>query len=204
MIAFYDKNDFEFLNMYCFLSFLFGYFLGALPFGVWVSKMHGVCIFEVGSGNPGATNVLRSVGKRAGYTVFFLDAMKGMLAVIMGWKLQAPYVGLLGALLGHSFSFWLHFKGGKGVATLIGGLLFIIPLPLLSGLVVWFIVFKLLRYVSCASLCFVFSLLPFCCLFYGVEKARAHAVPLFILSLLVLVFHRANLVRLWQGKESRF
>ena len=61
------------------LTFLIGYFLGALPFGVWVARAHGVCIFEVGSGNPGATNVLRTIGKKAGYTVFALDALKSML-----------------------------------------------------------------------------------------------------------------------------
>ncbi|MBP5191138.1 MAG: glycerol-3-phosphate 1-O-acyltransferase PlsY [Opitutales bacterium] len=185
-------------------SFLLGYLLGALPFGVWIANMHGVCIFQVGSGSPGATNVLRTVGKGAGYTVFVLDALKGTLAVFLGLQWQSPYVALAGTLLGHSYSCFLHFKGGKGVASLIGGLLVLIPLPLLSGLVVWLLIFKTSRYVSCASIGFAFSLLPFCCLYEGISAARFHALPLFLLSLWVLFRHRANLVRLWQGNENRF
>lgn len=181
-----------------------GYLLGAIPFGVLIAKAHGICIFEVGSGNPGATNVLRSVGKKAGYAVFILDAMKGMLAVALGSFFMAPYWALLGALLGHSYSFWIRFKGGKGVATLIGGLFLLMPLPLISGLLVWFVLFKLLRYVSVASICFVMSLLPLCCIFYGIEAARPHALPLLILTIFVILRHRSNLVRLWRGEENRF
>ena len=186
------------------ISLIFGYLLGSIPFGFLIAKVHGVCIFNVGSGNPGATNVLRTIGKKAGYTVFLLDAVKGMLAIALGTYAECPYTMLLAALIGHSFSCWIHFKGGKGVATLIGGLLLLMPLPLFSGLVVWFIVFKLLRYVSLASICFVMSLLPFCCLYYGIEPSRKHALPLFILTLLVIVRHRSNLIRLWQGKENKF
>lgn len=186
------------------LSFFIGYFFGALPFGVWVAKAHGVCIFEVGSGNPGATNVLRTIGKKAGYTVFALDALKSILAVAIGTYYGTPYLSLLGVLMGHSFSCFAHFKGGKGIASLIGGLSLIMPLPLLAGLVVWFLIFKIFRYVSFASICFVFSLLPLCCLFYGIKEARTHALPLAIFTLCTLFFHRSNIKRLWQGKERRF
>ena len=186
------------------ITLIFGYLLGSIPFGFLMAKAYGVCIFEVGSGNPGATNVLRTIGKKAGYTVFFLDAIKGMVAVAFGLHMQQPYTALLAALIGHSFSCWIRFKGGKGVATLIGGLLLLMPLPLISGLAVWFVVFKLLRYVSLASICFVMSLLPFCCLYYGIEPSRKHALPLFILTLLVIFRHRSNLIRLWQGKENKF
>ena len=181
-----------------------GYFLGSLPFGFWIAKAHGVCIFDVGSGNPGATNVLRTIGKKAGYTVFLLDAIKGTVATFIGLKLQFPYIGLVGALIGHGYSCFTRFKGGKGVATLIGGLVLMMPLSLLSGLAVWFVVFKYTRYVSCASICFVFSLLPFCCLYKGMASTRPHALPLFILCVWVLVHHRGNLVRLWRGEERRF
>ena len=181
-----------------------GYFLGSIPFAVLVAKAHGVCIFDVGSGNPGATNVLRVLGKRAGYTVFVLDVIKGFIAVLIGLQMHLPYIALIGALLGHNFSCWTHFRGGKGVATLIGGLFSIMPLPVISGLLLWVIIFKLLRYVSVASICFVLSLLPFCCLYNGIEASRVHAFPLFVLSILVLFKHRINLVRLWQGKENKF
>lgn len=185
-------------------ALVIGYFCGSLPFGVWVAKAHGVNIFEVGSRKSGATNVLRTVGKRAGYTVFLLDVLKGMTAVGVGMQLQAPYASLFGAMVGHSFSCWIRFKGGKSVATTIGGLFLLIPLPVLSGLVLWFLIFKWLRYVSCASLFFVLSLFPFCCLYYGVEAARPHALPLLVIILLVIYLHRENLIRLWQGKENRF
>lgn len=186
------------------IACVLGYLLGSIPFGELIAKAHGVCIFDVGSGNSGATNVLRSIGKKAGYAVFILDTLKGMLAVTLGAFLAAPYAALLGALLGHCYSFWIHFKGGKGVATLIGGLFLLMPLPLIAGLVVWFVIFKLLRYVSVASICFIMSLLPLCCFFYGIEDARCHALPLLILTFFVILRHRNNLVRLWRGEENRF
>src|SRR5471030_934389 len=104
---------------------LIGYFLGALPFGYLVAKAHGVDIFKAGSGNPGATNVKRVLGAKAGNTVFALDAVKGMVAAawpmlpVFAWE-NSRLMGLIGviaAVLGHSFSIFTKFKGGKGVAT---------------------------------------------------------------------------------------
>ena len=192
---------FEFTQML--LSLLLGYFIGAVPFGVLISKAKGICILEQGSGNPGATNVVRVLGKW-GYAVFVLDFIKGILAVIVGRNYGCPYWGLLGAMLGHCFSFWIHFRGGKGVATLMGGLFIIMPYSLLSGCLVWWVVFKLLRYVSVASICFSLSLLPLHCLYYGLDASRKHALPLLFLSVFIIFCHRSNLIRLWQGKENRF
>ena len=186
------------------LALIVGYFLGTIPFGVLVAKAHGICILAHGSGHPGATNISRILGKRWGYVVFVLDAFKGWLAVIAGCQCGHPYAGLSGAIIGHCFSCWIHFKGGKGVATLIGGLLGIMPYPLALGLIIWWLVFKVLRYVSIASICFVLSLLPLCCLCYGIEPSRKHALPLLFLSGFVIFCHRSNLIRLWQGKENRF
>src|SRR5687767_14281833 len=119
-----------------------GYLLGSLPFGYLVARSKGVNIFEVGSKNPGATNVRRVLGSGPGNLVFFLDALKG--AVATGWPrlyflwkalafgnsasdatdaVSAAVAGLIGALLGHSFSCFTKFRGGKGVATATGGLL---------------------------------------------------------------------------------
>jgi len=186
------------------LLLLSGYFIGAIPFGVLISKAKGICIFEQGSGNPGATNVVRVLGKPWGYAVFVLDFVKGVLAVMIGQHYGHPYLGLLGAMIGHCFSCWIRFRGGKGVATLMGGLLIIMPFPLLSGCLVWWIVFKLLRYVSVASICFSLSLFPFYCLYYGINASRKHALPLLFLSIFIMLCHRSNLIRLWQGKENRF
>ena len=141
-----------------FICICIGYFLGALPFGYLIARAHGICIFTSGSGNPGATNVLRTLGKKAGYTVFILDTGKGLLAAYIGVLLNFPYTTLFSALLGHSYSCFTHFKGGKGIATLIGGLSCLVPIPLCMSLVLWGIVFKLTHYVSLASITFAWIL----------------------------------------------
>ena len=109
----------------------------------------GVDIYSVGSGNPGATNVLRSVGKFAGYTVFILDFVKGLLATVwfkLGFSCFSgdPTLALCGlpsAVLGHTYPLFTKFKGGKGVATAMGGLLGVMPVCLLIGLVSWLVIF---------------------------------------------------------------
>ena len=123
------------------VAFAVGYLIGSIPFGYLIAKSRGVDILSVGSGNPGATNVKRSVGKGAGNICFTLDALKGVVSA--GWPLWIPAVapetasaapgiiGLLGAIAGHSFSIFLKFRGGKGVATAMGGLLVIMPIVVL-------------------------------------------------------------------------
>ena len=136
-----------------------GYLLGSVLFAVPVSRRCGVDIFKAGSGNPGATNVKRAVGKKAGNLVFALDALKGLVATL--WPLLCfsgdgvvylQIAGLAGALMGHSFSCWYGFRGGKAVSTTIGALVGIMPLAILAGLIVWLLVFYTTRYVSVASL----------------------------------------------------
>src|SRR6478609_11718715 len=128
------------------LAAVIGYFLGAIPFGYVVARAHGVDIFKEGSGNPGATNVKRVLGekfgakgKRAGNLVFALDAVKGAAAAAWPLFTALPHpearllglVGVIAAVLGHSFSIFTKFKGGKGVATAAGGLIVLIPLSCL-------------------------------------------------------------------------
>lgn len=188
-----------------------GYLLGALPFGYVVAKAKGVNIFEVGSKNPGATNVRRVLGKGPGNLVFALDALKGVVAA--AWPLFAPLgaigepvatlqvAGLIGALLGHSFSCFTRFKGGKGVATGAGGFLVLVPVPTLIAAVVWVATFYGTRYVSLASILAACTI-PVAAFFMGyplVITGVAVAVAVF-----VVVRHRANLVRLVQGTENKF
>jgi glycerol-3-phosphate acyltransferase PlsY len=183
-----------------------GYLLGAISPAVMVSKRQGVDIFKEGSGNPGATNVKRILGAKWGNLVFALDALKGLLAA--GWpililgELRLAVIGLVAAILGHSFSVFLKFRGGKGVATTMGGLLAIMPLSLLIGLGAWFLVFFTTKIVALASILFAFSLPISALNLYG------PADPRFTLSLMlcILIFfrHRSNLRRLLQGKENRF
>ena len=195
---------------------LVGYLLGSIPFGVIVAKRYGVDIFSVGSGNPGATNVLRSVGKPAGYVVFFLDFIKGLIATT--WFLF-PWVsfsgdstlglwGLPGAVLGHTYPIFSSFRGGKGVATTMGGLLGVMPGCLIIGLVTWVIIFFSTRYVALASIGFGVSL-PVCAI-VNVWSNPDHSSVIgtialaFVIMVWIIWRHRSNIVRLRDGTENRF
>jgi acyl phosphate:glycerol-3-phosphate acyltransferase len=193
-----------------------GYLLGSLPFGYVVARAHGVNIFKEGSGNPGATNVKRVLGekfgakgKRAGNFVFVLDAVKGAAAA--SWPalpfLHAPewrllgLVGVIAAVLGHSFSIFTKFKGGKGVATAAGGLVFLMPLPCLIGALVWLLTFATTRYVSLGSILAAVAV-P------AASWLRGNPLPFNLvataLGLFVIIRHRENLKRLLNGTETKF
>ncbi len=195
---------------------IIGYLFGSIPFGVIVAKKMGVNIFKVGSGNPGATNVLRSIGKPAGYTVFILDFLKGVLATVwFKFGLVAfsgdPNLALWGlpaAVLGHTYPLFSNFKGGKGVATAMGGLLGVMPGCLLIGLVSWLIIFITTKYVAVASIGFGLSL-PVCAivsLWSSDDNTSqfANVVLAFLIMVWIIWRHRANLQRLKDGTENRF
>ncbi len=194
-------------------AILAGYLLGSIPFAVIIAKRHGVDILKAGSGNPGATNVKRVVGKGVGNLCFALDAIKGLVAALWPicliggeWGVELGVAGLAGALLGHSFNVWIGFKGGKGVATSIGGLLALCPLVILIGVVLWLCVFYWKRYVSLASLVMAASL-PVASWFVGPWPWTEASVIFWItllLCILLFVRHRSNIVRLWNGTENRF
>lgn len=208
------------------IALVVGYLLGSLPFGYLVARSKGVNIFEVGSKNPGATNVRRVLGSGPGNLVFFLDALKG--AVATGWALlhvtwtrangeftsfnvsfatgqpaetQAAVAGLVGALLGHSFSCFTKFRGGKGVATATGGLLVLMPIALLVGAAVWAVTFYSTRYVSLASILAAASM-PVSA-FLLKEQTLLLGLTVLI-AVLVIVRHRTNIQRLLAGTESKF
>lgn len=207
---------------------LVGYFLGSLPFGYLVARAKGVNIFEVGSKNPGATNVRRVLGSGPGNLVFALDALKG--AVAASWALLSfttatvryavdetalaetgtvtganwtalGVTGLLAALLGHSFSCFTKFRGGKGVATSMGGLIVLMPLATLIAGAAWAAVFFASRYVSLASIAAAVVLVAaaFFLKLSGVLVGVAVAVAAF-----VILRHRTNIGRLLNGTENRF
>lgn len=193
---------------------IIGYLLGAISFAVIISRRHGIDILKEGSGNPGATNVKRVVGKSAGNLCFVLDALKGVIAA--GWPLvffhgsewavELGVIGLAAALLGHSFSVFIKFKGGKGVATSIGGMLALCPFVILIGVVIWLIVFYWKRYVSLASLCMAISL-PISAWFLGAwpyGEAKIIFWITLLLAILLFVRHRSNIVRLCHGTENKF
>ncbi len=206
------------------IAVVVGYLLGAIPVGYLYARAHGVNIFEVGSKNPGATNVGRVLGPKAGKTVFAIDALKGAIATgwpwlallflpnrVANWNDAAAghssvrefleLAGLASALLGHSFSCFTHFRGGKGVATASGGMLVLMPLGAIAAVIVWTVTYFSSRYVSLASI-FAALTLPIAAL--GLHGS----VPLVVLASLVAFFviirHRANIERLLSGTESRF
>lgn len=191
---------------------LIGYLLGSIPFGVLVAKKAGVDIYSVGSGNPGATNVLREIGKPSGYLVFLLDFIKGILAttwfLFPSWDPALGLWGLPAAVLGHTYPAFAKFRGGKGVATAMGGLLGVMPGCLIIGLVSWLIIFYSTRYVAVASIGFGLSL-PVCAIVGiwsgdGGQGAEGKILLAFLVMGWIIWRHRANLSRLRAGTENRF
>ncbi len=185
-----------------------GYLLGSLSFATIIARRHGVDIFREGSRNPGATNVKRVLGKAAGNTVFILDFLKGSAAVLiplllasLEYREMLAILALLAAIMGHSFSVFLRFRGGKGVAVTMGGLMVLSPVVVLIGIVVWLVTFFSLRYVSLASILFGLSL-PISSYFL----VESHWVTGFclLIAALIIVRHKSNIVRLKKGKENRF
>ena len=191
------------------LAMVIGYVLGSLAFGYWVAKANGVDIFSVGSRSPGATNVKRSVGKSAGNLVFVLDFLKGLVAA--GWPLIAyakspsleyyALMGLCGAIIGHSFSAFTRFRGGKGVATMLGGVLALMPWAALVGVAVWLIVFYSTRYVSLSSILMAVSL-PFSN--WLLASAQALVWISGLMAIVIVYRHKSNIGRLIRCEENRF
>jgi acyl phosphate:glycerol-3-phosphate acyltransferase len=190
-----------------------GYVLGSLPFGYLVARANGVNIFEVGSRSSGATNVRRMVGYVAGAQVLGLDAVKGAAAAAAALFIRVPaasagesvllgYVGLAFALVGHSFSCFTAFRGGKGVATAAGGLFVLMPAVAGISAGVWAAVYLATRYVSVASMAAALSL-PVSVLFLPQPGGPiALTVSVFVAGF-VVVRHRANIARLMSGTEGR-
>jgi len=203
------------------IFFLLGYLIGSVNFAVLVAKKHGVNILKEGSGNPGATNVKRVLGKGPGNLVFALDALKGFVGAGLPYlflrieetgsaadiHFTICVAGFVGTLLGHCFSCFLKFKGGKGVASTIGGLLVLLPVPILIGAAIWGLVFTLSRYVSLASIALGVSL-PLSCWLLPLCTKLTFGQPEFWFAAAIAAFnvwtHRSNIGRLLAGTESRF
>ena len=189
-----------------FISVLTGYLLGSLPSGFLVGKCRGIDIRQHGSGNIGATNVVRVLGKKWGVLVFVLDVLKGIVATQLILRCYAsPNLGIVagfGCFLGHCFPVWLGFKGGKGVAVGAGILIGLTPLVAIIGLSLWGIAFKVTRYVSLASLIAAVSLPITSWILY--RQTGALFWFTLVISLIAIWRHRSNIQRLLAGTESRF
>jgi acyl phosphate:glycerol-3-phosphate acyltransferase len=193
------------------------YLIGSIPSGYLVAKSQGIDIRQYGSKNIGATNVLRVMGKKWGYLVFFCDAFKGFLTVWLGIFLgtlggiESSIAGVLAAIvciLGHNYTFWLGFKGGKGIATSGGVVLALFPwFIVLIVALVWVVVFYLSKYVSLASICAAISL-PVSLALMNCWAGGGNFWVLTLFSILAAGLaiwrHCTNIARLLNGTESRF
>lgn len=200
-----------------FASAACGYLCGSLPFGYWAGRVRGIDIRQHGSGNIGATNVVRVLGKPIGIPVFLLDMMKGWLPVFLAasWMKAAganielistaKVVGGFSAVLGHMYTFWLSFKGGKGIATTAGVLMGMSLAGFFGGWAAWLVVFFASKYVSLASIAAAVSV-PSSMAFVMWREDRWDAVMLtfgIVVMLLAIWKHRANIQRLLAGTENR-
>ena len=199
----------------CATLIVVGYLLGSIPTGYLVAQSRGVDIRTVGSGNIGATNVLRTLGKPAGIFVFFADALKGWLAVVLLPELVFLIFGIsadpttrevysilggVSALLGHNYTCWLHFKGGKGIATSAGVLLALVPWALVIIFGVWMVLFFLTRFVSIASIAAA-ATLPFAS--WITRESLPKVLVTGAMAVLAIYKHRSNIQRLIAGTEPQ-
>ena len=193
------------------LIVLGAFLLGSIPTGYLVARARGVDIRKHGSGNIGATNVFRTLGKPLGIFVFLVDALKGFAAVWLAAQFSdgsdwAGIVAAVAVIAGHNYTPWLGFKGGKGIATSAGVLLALMPWAVLAIAVVWVLVFKISRYVSLASICAAAALpVAVGLLWYSGCGGNGPLLAFSLaISALAIWRHRTNIQRLRAGTESRF
>lgn len=182
---------------------VFAYLAGSIPFGLIVARLGGLPDPRtIGSGNIGATNVLRTGSKHAALATVLLDAAKGLIAVIVGRAIageDAAQIAALSAFLGHIFPVWLNFKGGKGVATFLGALVGLSTSLGLIAVGAWLVAFIAFRYSSLSALLSALAILPVAILIGLGEMAAL----LIVMGLILAWKHRSNIARLRDGTEPK-
>jgi glycerol-3-phosphate acyltransferase PlsY len=181
------------------------YLIGSIPTGLLLGKAYGIDVRKEGSGNIGATNLYRTVGRKVGVITLIGDCLKGLLPVVLVKLSSLPpesavWVGLA-AFCGHVFSLFLKFKGGKGVATALGVFLALAPLALLIAVVVFAALMFAWRYVSLGSISAA-AVMPLAVFFLG--GTRAELIVTIIIAAIVIARHHENIKRLLSGTENRF
>ncbi len=195
------------------LFYLIAYLVGGIPFGYLLAQKYGINIKEHGSGNIGATNVLRvlkqykpEIAKKVAITTLIFDALKGaiiiLIAKFMGMSLETQYSIAVFAVIGHCFSPFLGFEGGKGVATTAGVMLVLLPIEAIIGLSVWFVLAKTLKISSISSLAGILVGIASSYVIHPNLFDGSHA-PLVIIGFIVFYKHIPNIVRLFEGKEGK-
>lgn len=187
------------------LGFVLGHVCGSVPSGLWlVQAFHGIDIRNYGSKNIGTTNVFRTVGPKTAVLVLIADAFKGILAVgIMSYFFHNPLLDVvtaLGALLGHNYSLFLGFKGGKGVATALGLLIFMMPKVAVASFGIWLVCVLLTRYVSLGSIMAAIFTAP---LAWYLGYPSAYVIFSVVAAFFVVLRHKENIHRLLTGTESK-
>jgi len=187
------------------LGFVLGHVCGSVPSGLWlVQAFHGIDIRNYGSKNIGTTNVFRIVGPKTAVLVLIADAFKGILAVgIMSYFFHNPLLDVvtaLGALLGHNYSLFLGFKGGKGVATALGLLIFMMPKVAVASFGIWLVCVLLTRYVSLGSIMAAIFTPP---LAWYLGYPSAYVIFSVVVAFFVVLRHKENIHRLLTGTESK-
>ena len=198
-------------------SALIGYLVGSFPTGYVVGRIRGIDIRAVGSGNVGATNVTRVLGKQFGYPVFLVDFLKGLIPLLLARTIAHRYqldpiesdfcIAIAGifAVVGHSYPVWLSFKGGKGVATSLGLIFGINWIAALIMFAVWIVAFKVTRYVSVASIIAAIALPVAMITLLLLHQLQTAVLVYFslILAAIIVFRHRSNVSRLLSGTEPR-
>ncbi len=197
------------------INFLLAYLIGSIPFAFIIAKKQGIDdIRKHGSGNVGATNVLRTAGTKAGLIVFILDFLKGVIATYLPlWLAVTPphpldtlafriLTGLI-AVMGHIFPIWLKFKGGKGVATTLGVLIATLPLAGLSTIIIALLIILTTRYVSLGSILSTWALPFFVIMIYGTSVSPFVRFFITFIPLIIMITHRSNIKRLLKGTENQ-
>lgn len=187
------------------LGFVLGHVCGSVPSGLWlVQAFHGIDIRNYGSKNIGTTNVFRTVGPKTAVLVLIADAFKGILAVcIMSYFFHNPLLDVvtaLGALLGHNYSLFLGFKGGKGVATALGLFIFMMPKVAVASFGIWLVCVLLTRYVSLGSIMAAIFTPP---LAWYLGYPSAYVIFSVVAAFFVVLRHKENIHRLLTGTESK-
>ncbi len=216
-------GNWSLITYYCAITMLIiAYVLGSIPSAVWIGKKYyGVDIREHGSKNAGTTNMLRVLGRRAAVPVFVLDFFKGFVAVSIislmrydadvssAWLINLKILGVFAAVLGHIFPVFADFKGGKGVATLVGAITGIYPQIVFLCFAVWVLVFMISHYVSLASMTAGCCFPLFVIVYSSAEWSRYNDVSFtfivfsFVVAGLLIWSHRKNIERLKAGTESK-
>ncbi|MCF7668243.1 MAG: glycerol-3-phosphate 1-O-acyltransferase PlsY [Verrucomicrobia bacterium] len=205
------------LTVYCILLFVSGYIIGSIPTGYIAGRLRGVDLRHAGSGNIGATNAFRVLGKTTGTIVLLIDMLKGLAAACLppllpalagvsisttGWWISEydMLIGGFAGILGHIYTFWLGFKGGKGIATTAGVFVALMPMSLIIVLAIWGVILAVTRYVSLASIAAAVSL-PLLVWWFNGSPAKILVTT--VISLVAIWKHKGNIKRLLQGNENR-